>query len=249
MMTDLKINGVSFQPEARMLSEMKSTIYDKKWLSSVKDFPAYWFYRDVYLDKDEKDEINRNDVQFDITIIPPVTFGLELPKTKGHHHPTVSGLKITYPEIYQVISGKALFIFQKDNGKEVFDVVMVQAKKGDIAIIPPNYGHVTINDSSEELRISNIVCRSFSSDYSVMEKNSGASYYKMHDQKIIRNSSYSKCSPPRFLKPVRLDKKENSSVFELIQLAKQKNVIEFLTKPKDLDYFEPKIIYRIFQAR
>ena len=62
---------------------MKNVCYDQEWVSETKDFEVYYMYRDLYLDGD-KDIIRKNDLRYDITVIPSNNFGKEYAKTKGH---------------------------------------------------------------------------------------------------------------------------------------------------------------------
>ncbi|WP_301664617.1 glucose-6-phosphate isomerase family protein [Methanoculleus frigidifontis] len=90
-------------------------------------------------------------VRFDITVIPPGAVGGEYVKTKGHYHPlTPAG--IGYPELYQVLAGEAHYLLQRKNLR---DVVVVTAKAGEFVLIPPGYGHVTVNPGKENLVMAN----------------------------------------------------------------------------------------------
>jgi oxalate decarboxylase/phosphoglucose isomerase-like protein (cupin superfamily) len=85
--------------------------------------------------------------------------GLEFVKTYGHYHPRVNPkLRYTYPEIYEVLDGDAHYLLQRAlNDESVDDVTLVKATRGDKVIVPPNYGHVTINPSERTLKMANWV--------------------------------------------------------------------------------------------
>jgi glucose-6-phosphate isomerase, archaeal len=92
-------------------------------------------------------------------------------KTKGHYHPE-NAAGIGYPELYEVIEGVAHFLLQK---KTLDHIALVKAVKGDIVIIPPGYGHVTINPSRDEtLMMANLVSTAFVSEYAFYETRHGA---------------------------------------------------------------------------
>lgn len=148
-------------PEIRYLRDLEKVVFDKKWLKSAKDFPLYYMYRGIK----EKD-----DLRYDITIIPPARLGQEYVKTKGHFHLGNFG------EIYKVLGGEGIFILQKGKDK-IEDVFFIQGKKGDYILIPPGYGHVTINPSRKVLRIANWVSKKCKSDYKCVEKKKGMCYY------------------------------------------------------------------------
>ncbi len=56
-----------------------------------------------------------------------------------------------YPELYEVLKGDANYLLQRaQNEERVDEVILVKATRGDKVIIPPNYGHVTINPPHAE---------------------------------------------------------------------------------------------------
>jgi len=175
-------------PDIRFLNDMKTVVYDKDWLKTAKNFKAYYMYRGI--------ETKAN-LRYDITVIPQHMMGKEFIKTKGHYHIGA------YPEIYIVLKGQAIYLMQKKgNGKEISDVFAIQAKAGDIAVIPPYYGHVTINPSKQPLQMANWVSEDCKSDYGLYEKNQGACYFYTK-QGWIKNPKYSQVPDLRFEKPVR----------------------------------------------
>jgi glucose-6-phosphate isomerase len=165
----------------------------KVLLSKVKkDIPIYYMYRDVHLKEDEK-RFRKNKVRYDITVIPAHKFGKEEVKTLGHYHPHIKGKRISYPEIYEILYGEGIFLLQKKSGNKVVDAVAIKGKEGDIIIVPPNYGHITINPSKETLIMCNLVSSSFSSIYKDIIKKHGAAYYYIIEDgkgKFIKNPSY-----------------------------------------------------------
>lgn len=78
---------------------------------------------------------------------------------------------VGYPEVYEVLEGRAHFLLQK---KTLDDIVLVEAAKGDIVLIPPGYGHVTINPAQNEtLTMANLVSTEFSSEYGFYDEMRG----------------------------------------------------------------------------
>ncbi len=60
-------------------------------------------------------------------------------------------LRYTYSELYEVLERDAHYLLQRaQNGERVDEVILVKATRGDKVIIPPNYGHVTINPPHAE---------------------------------------------------------------------------------------------------
>lgn len=154
----------------RTVSEMAEVLLDPK--KATPDGPAYHMYRDVFL---------WGALRYDVTIIPPRMYGDEYAKTYGHYH-SEAKKGLTFPELYQILSGEGMFIMQFPQKNDRYDCIFVKCKKGDIVFIPPNYGHVLINLSTASTLVScNIVSNSFSADYSGYKEDHGAAYFYTKD--------------------------------------------------------------------
>ena len=189
----MEIDLTKFTPDVRKLNDMKNVLYDQGWLKTGPegrpDFNLYYMYRGI----EEK-----NDIRYDITIIPHAMLGSEFVKTKGHYHIGA------YQEVYTVLEGEAIYLMQKKNNKEeVEDAYAVRAQKGDFVIIPSFYGHITINPSEgEELKMANWVSPRCKSDYSLYEKMQGACYYYTK-QGWVKNNNYKPVPELRFEEPLK----------------------------------------------
>ena len=138
-----------------------------------------------------------NGLNHNITVTPARMLGQEFVKTKGHVHIG------PYQEIYIVEKGEALYLMQKTNGEIVEDVYAVKAKKGESIIIPPYYGHITINPSeTEDLRTGDWTSENCKSDYSLFEKLQGACYYYTK-QGWVKNNNYKNIPPLRLEEPLK----------------------------------------------
>jgi len=179
-------NGV--KPDIRFLNDMEEVLSDKKWAQTAPNFELYYMYRGVK----KKDEL-----RYDITVIPPHMLGQEFVKTKGHGH---SG---TYGEVYIVLEGKALYLLQKYAGNKIEDVYAVKAKKGDVVVVPPYYGHITINPSKKEtLKEANWVCETCQNVYDSFAEKQGACYY-FTIRGWIKNKQYDRIPKLRFEKALK----------------------------------------------
>jgi glucose-6-phosphate isomerase len=184
----MEYNLKNLTPDIRRLSDMRSVVYDKDWLKTASDFEAYYMYRRL---KEENGLINN------ITLISAKLLGSEFMKTKGHIHIG------NYGEVYTVLEGEAIFFMQKiKEGNTVEDVYAIKAKKGESAVIPSFYGHVTINPSDIDLKTSDWSSISCKSDYSLFEKLGGACYYYTK-QGWIKNENYKNIPKLRFEKPLK----------------------------------------------
>lgn len=163
-------------PEIRYLHDMGSVLYDKKWARRAKNIPLYFMYRGIR---------KRGKMRYDITVIPPRVLGKEFVKTKGHRH-------LKAEEKYTVLKGKAIFLLQKYNEKKdkLEKVIAIKAKKGESITIPPLYDHVTINPCKRfNLVLSNWIPENAKSDYSILQKKKGASYFYTTEG-WIKNKNY-----------------------------------------------------------
>ena len=192
----MEIDLKNLTPDIRKLNDMTEVVYDKEWLKTADNPELYYMYRGI----EEKDGI-----RYDITVVPSMMLGSEFVKTKGHYH---SG---NWQEVYTVLEGEAIYLMQKKNDEEeIEDVYAVRAQKGDVVIVPPLYGHITINPSeTEELKMANWVCPHCKSDYSLYEKMQGACYYYLKtgpasgEAEWVKNENYKSVPELRFEEPLK----------------------------------------------
>ncbi len=150
----------------RSISQMNDVLMKKQAVRH--DFPLYFMFRSI---------VEKEGLRYDITIIPPKTIGGEYAKTYGHYHPVAQG-NLSYPEIYQVLDGKAFFILQKKRSDGSVDVLITYCEKGQVLLIPPNWGHVSVNAAKDKvLVLGNLVADSFQSLYDDYKNDRGAAYY------------------------------------------------------------------------
>jgi glucose-6-phosphate isomerase, archaeal len=171
------------KPQVRTIEDLRGVLADEK---CNKSGPVYFMYRDLAKSGSDRSWLGTHRLRYDITVIPPATVCGEFVKTKGHYHPENPRGK-GYPEIYEVIEGKAEYLLQESR---LLDAVAVKAGKGNTVIIPPGYGHVTINIGNETLVMANIVSTAFESCYAEYESLHGAVYYCMNDGTYRPNLRY-----------------------------------------------------------
>lgn len=194
----------------------------------------YFMYRDLTENESDKRWLSAHLLRFDLTRIPPGTISGEFVKTKGHYHPVAPDGK-GYPELYQVINGRAHYLLQKE---DLSDIVVIEANAGDVVLIPPGYGHVTINPSSEELLMSNIVSDAFSSIYGHYEEKQGATYYEFEKEGWKANPSYGDIDTLRIVKPKDLGCIGIPAKKSIYDLVGDDEKLAFLNKPSLLDDFD-----------
>jgi len=192
------LNGRALEPGSRTLREMCEVLCNPKAVTLPGDTVLYRMYRNA-IQENHAEIFQKRRIRFDITVMAPLLLGEEPNKTLGHYHPNATD-DLTYPEIYQVLHGQATYLLQKAYGGIITDFIVVEAEAGDAVLIPPNYGHVTVNSGEEPLVMANLVSDAFSSLYEGYMTKGGAAYYLLKGGRIIPNPKYCRLPEPRFSK-------------------------------------------------
>lgn len=237
---NLIVGGREITPAIRKLYDMKDVLFDKDFFNKTENIDVYYMYRDLSLSKSDYEIIKEHNLRYDITVIPPQNLGCEYTKTYGHYHPILINSDITYPEVYEVLEGKAHYLLQKISDDRITDVVLVEAEKGDKVIIPPNYGHITINPSNKILKMANWVERNFKSVYGMYSDKNGGAYFELVGGKFIKNEKYEELPEIRFVKPRSYPNYgliKGKEMYELIRTSPEK--LDFLVHPeKHIELFD-----------
>jgi glucose-6-phosphate isomerase len=225
-MNRLEYHGRTFTAGTRTVEQMKSVIYDKEWLTHADlKKTIYYMFRAVYREEHDIEIMTKFNVRYDITIIPPMTLGVEYVKTLGHFHPRIEGSELSYPEVYEVLEGQAQYLLQKGDQGNVVDTAVIEAEQGDVVIIPPNYGHVTINPSNHTLKMANWVETNFASAYTSIIAYNGAAYFKLTNGLWIQNENYHDIPELRFVTPEKIIETD------MYRLIRKPEKLRFLTNP------------------
>jgi glucose-6-phosphate isomerase len=234
MSIELRFGGVVQPPSIRMLDDMRDVVYDKIWLQKTGNKELYYMFRDLAESADDRQLMKQQSIRYDNTIIPAGSLGTEYIKTTGHYHPEVPGTGLSYTEIYEVLEGVAHYLLQKESGGRVSDVVLIKAKAGDKVVIPPNYGHVTINPAKKNLRMANLVSSRFTSIYEPYNKNAGGAYFELATGKLIPNKAYK--DPPALR---IIDAKD----FTRFGIPPKKGIYSLIRSPKTLGFLNQPTEY------
>ncbi|MCL7412294.1 MAG: glucose-6-phosphate isomerase [ANME-2 cluster archaeon] len=230
----------TFEPKIRMLSDIAHVLLDARILEAG-DRELYYMYRDLALSRIDRETISEHILRYDITVIPPAMIGREYVKTLGHYHPPAPGTDLSYPEVYEVLSGECHYLLQKYEGEAIVDVVMIQASSGDKVIIPPDYGHVTINACNKELKMANWVSRDFSSVYEPYVEMHGAAYYITEDGLLV-NSNYGDVPAVREVEPGSFPEVGLVRGKEMYGLVRDIGKLDFLNRPQDFGWLFEKVL-------
>ncbi|OGD25622.1 hypothetical protein A2819_02640 [Candidatus Azambacteria bacterium RIFCSPHIGHO2_01_FULL_40_24] len=220
---DLNFNGdfPYIKKSERTLEELK--LYLKN--SDVKNWsnPIYRVWRNAHLASDNE-KITSHNLRYDLTLLPSGIIGDEFVKTAGHYH------KNPYPEIYEVLLGRAYFLIQSES-----IVYLAEAGPGEKFIIPPSFGHNTINVFNEPLLMTNLVSEKAEYDYEPYKNNHGAMYYFLKNNDlidIVKNPNYE--SVPE-IKKIRV---REYPEFGLVKNRPLYSLVNNLEKLKFLNYSE-----------
>ncbi len=233
MKKTLFFGGKNHKPDIRKLKDFKEVIYDKKWLEKTpSNFEAYFMYRGLAKNKEDKEKMEKAGLRYDITIIPSKSFGLEFPKTMGHYHSFPLASSFSYPEVYEVLSGKAMYLLQKIDDDKITKITAIKANKGDKVIVPPNYGHITVNVGKIDLKMSNWQALATRADYkSILDKKGGA-YFAIklggNRIKLIKNENYGRLPEIKFSNPANYFFQSRKTTYDFVDNLEK---LEFLKNP------------------
>lgn len=184
-------------PEIRLRQDMSAVLYDSQ-AAGIDEL--YYMYREVALSGD-RSLIRQKGLRYDITVLVPGTLGGEYVKTAGHYHPEKPDTGLTYPEVYEVLHGRAHYLLQRlqpENPGQLDSVILIAAKPGDKVLIPPHFGHITINPGDDYLIMSNWVARDFSSLYGPIREAGGGAYFELSTDEgpeFLANPNYPELPP------------------------------------------------------
>lgn len=168
-----------------------------EFTEAQRDEPAYDVYRGLSFAEDQE-RLAADQYQYDITIIMSGTIGRERKKTSGHYHGYNDTRRNTHPELYEVIKGTAAYILQKSPDFAVapkdllVDDLIVAVVKEESIIVPPNYGHCSINIGDGPLVFSNLAYKPCAVHYDTVQFYHGMACYIVEEngQLCVRKNHY-----------------------------------------------------------
>lgn len=184
---DEQSNHLYFGPEvahtgfgSRYVKELAGLFHDA---SGAGMEPCYDFYRGISRFGDAALFEERR-LRYDITVIMPGAVNGEYKKTSGHYHGPM-GRQTTYPEVYEVLKGTAVFVLQKPvetvteetRVAEVEDFRFIEVHEGESVVIPGGYGHCSINIGDGPLLFSNLAAVDCPLYYAPVKNMRGMAYY------------------------------------------------------------------------
>ncbi len=217
-------NGEEWPVLIRKVSELKEVLMEPQKMGP--EGSAYYMFRGLH---------QHESLRYDITLIESRMYGDEYAKTLGHYHPP-SESGIQYPEVYQVLKGKASFVLQRRHKDDSVDCIFIEANEKDSFLVPPGYGHVSYNTGDGPLILANIVS-AFDSEYSEFIENHGPAFfctkfgYKQNTYYIIQKQEK--------LAPRQINKRYNLILGDLLEtFYNMPEKFDFLSDPSKL----PKVL-------
>ena len=172
----------------------------------AEDEPYYDFYQSIGRTA-ERPAFAAENLRYDCTVILPGTAAGEYKKTAGHFHCAIPGKSYSYPEYYQVIHGKALFVMQRvtnpqtDGKMVVEDALLAEVNAGEAIVVPPDYGHCTVNIGDGAMVFANLISRGSENDYAGVRRSAGMCCYIKEEPargyRIEQNPRYAFACTPR----------------------------------------------------
>lgn len=199
--------------------------------------PIYFGAR--YMEKTvDEDIFLENDLMADATVLMHGNVDGEYIKTVGHYHGHIQNSDLSYPEVYEAISEKIEYLLQSEpdaNGE--IDVIWVVTESGDKVVMPPNYGHVSLNAGTEPALEVDIQKRDNpdQSDYSMFKENVGGALYRT-GKGLEENPNY-KIKSLRIVRPKEVSEwglTKNVPLYTSVVNNPEK--FKWLTKPQDFEF-------------
>jgi len=223
-------------PHIRHRQDISAVLYDRQ-AGEIEEL--YYMYRDIALDED-RELVRRSGLRYDITVIVPGRLGDEYVKTAGHYHPEKAGTGLTYPEVYEVLHGRAHYLLQRPHPGEtgqLDSVILIAAKPGDKVLIPPHFGHITINPGDDYLVMSNWVAREFSSVYEPMRESGGGAYFELYTDEgpeFLANPCYRELPPLQRCPVTPVPQLNLITGYPLYRLFQEnREALDFLVSPEN----------------
>lgn len=228
----------------RSFAEMREQIREPE-ASPPRD-AVYTVYRHVARKVDAA-AIRNARLRYDITIIPPGCFRgtrNEFVRTAGHYHTLLPGGPssggMTYPEVYEVISGRADWLIQRpraENPSTLEAVFLIEAGPGEKALIPPGFGHISINAGTNPLVMANWISEDCTYDYGPFRKFRGGGYWLLEGEmpgtiECERNPGYAAVPELEKLRPKEIPELGLVRSRPLYSLAREPERLRFLNDPE-----------------
>lgn len=204
------------------------TVVDMLDLLYGRDDRIYDFYVGLE-EKSDQGVFAAAGLRYDLIVVYPGAIAGEFKKTSGHEHIG------PYPEIYEVLSGTALFLLQKGTGTAIDHFAAIEAAPGQKILVPPGYGHATVNIGQTPLVFADLVFDKCQNRYAAIKDCHGMAYYAIEEHGNLvykKNGNYD--SHPEIVFPAPYEHPELGLTFAKPvygALIENPGVFRYLSEP------------------
>lgn len=234
------------ETRVRTFAEMRDFVAEAS--SRPSRDPVYAVYRSVARREDAA-AIREARLRYDITVIPPGRFladRQEFFRTAGHYHARTAPRHPGYPEVYEVIAGRAYWLIQRparpasgpqgDDPAALAEVYAVEAGPGEKAVMLPGFGHLTINAYDRPLVVANWISEAVGYDYEPYRRLRGGGYWALaggigETIEFAPNPSYRRLPELRKLRPAEVPALGLIRSRPSYALARELGALRFLSEP------------------
>jgi len=220
------------------LSVRHASDLEKVWREAPcldHDPEIYAVYWGVVLSKDRR-AFRARSLDHAYVIIRAGTVGDEYYKTQGHYHLPTHDPELGEPELYHVLAGAGLFVIQKAAPPDwrVDDVALFHVEGGDVVIVPPNYGHLTVNYGREPLVFEAFMAEEVTPATTPYQERRGGAVYCLSTAsgpRIVPNPHYGALPKVREIAPLSwpAPSSETGAFYE--EIARQLDRLRWLNEP------------------
>lgn len=155
----------------------------------------YWTFVGVAEDT-HREALRQLPLSYDITVIAARPMGWERARTHGHVHASRGVVQTGFPELYEVLVGRAGFLVQDIRpGPTSTYAALVEATAGQRVALPPLLHHVTVNLGDGPLVVADVTCRASEDDYGELRAAHGMAHYIGVDDRVASNPAYHAAPP------------------------------------------------------
>ena len=176
--------------EVRHLSDIRKSLMDPN-CNGPEDL--YGIVMDIGNEKDREKMEERN-LLFASCVYNFGQMGKEPIRSQGHIHSVSKSCNSSTCELYEIWEGEAIIYMQeyvKDNPGRCF---AIRAKQGEVVIVPPYWGHQTVNANTDKPMVFGAWCvKDYGFDYDDVRAHRGLAYYPVVENKDIvwnKNPNY-----------------------------------------------------------
>jgi len=150
----------------------------------------YWTFVGV-AEETHRDVMRQLPLSYDVTVMAARPMGWERAKTHGHVHVSRGVVQAGFPELYEVLVGRAGFLIQNIHpGPTSTYAVLVEATAGQVVALPPLLHHVTVNLGDGPLVVADVTCRASEDDYGRLRAAHGMAHHIGIDDRAVPNPAY-----------------------------------------------------------